>query len=114
MIKSYTVIHYMEDGRDIFQEWLDSLHDLKGRVAIARAEAKLLVGNLGDHKPCREGVWELRINISSGYRVYYSIAGQEIILLLCGGSKRTQQKDINKAVAYLKKYKEARKWKSDI
>ena len=110
-MQEYKVVHYTEDGRDIFQEWLDGLKDLRGRAAIARTEAKLLGGNFGDHKPCREGVWELRINISVGYRVYYSIVGQEIILLLCGGSKRTQQKDINKAVEYLKKYKEAEKWK---
>ena len=107
----YRVIHYIENGRDVFQEWLDSLRDLKGRAAIVRTEAKLLEGNLGDNHYCCDGVWELRINVSSGYRVYYSIVGDVVILLLCAGSKRTQQRDIGRAVDYLKKYKEATKWK---
>ena len=67
-------------------------------------------GNFGDHKFCREGVWELKIHASAGYRVYYSISGNKIILLLCGGSKNSQQQDIQKATEYLKKYKEEHKW----
>lgn len=110
-MQEYKVVHYTEDGRDILKEWLHSLRDIKGKDAIVRTINKLYLGNFGDNHFCRDGVWELRINVSAGYRVYYSIAGREIILLLCGGSKRTQQKDINKAVEYLKKYKEAEKWK---
>lgn len=102
----YTVVHYTENGKDIFQEWLDKLRDLKGRNAILKTVDRVEQGNLGDHHFCRDGVWELRINISAGYRVYYSISGKEIILLLCGGSKRTQQNDISKAVEFLKKFKE--------
>lgn len=109
MIKNYTVIHYMEDGRDIFQEWLDDLQDTKGQKAIDRAVIRLEQGNFGDHKFCREGVWELKINISAGYRVYYSIVGDVVVLLLCGGSKRTQQKDIDNAIAYLKDFKRRNK-----
>lgn len=48
------------------------------------------LGDFGDHQFCREGVWELRIDVGAGYRVYDAIAGKEIILLLCGGDKRTQ------------------------
>lgn len=63
-------------------------------------------GNFGEHKPCRSGVWELKIYYGAGYRVYYSIAGFTVVLLLCAGDKRTQQKDIDRAVSYLDKYEE--------
>ena len=53
--------------------------------------------NFGDHRFCRDGVWELRIDVGAGYRVYYAMAGKEIILLLCGGDKRTQDSDIDRA-----------------
>ena len=108
-MQSYTVVTYTENGRDIFGEWLDDLRDIKGRDAINRTLRKISQGNLGDNHYCREGVWELRINVSAGYRVYYSISGKTVILLLCGGSKRTQQGDIDRAVKYWKKYKEEHK-----
>ena len=111
MTQQYTIIHYIENGKDIFQDWLDNLKDMQGRNAIRRTVDRVERGNLGDNHFCRDGVWELRINVGAGYRVYYSISGKEIILLLCGGSKRTQQNDINKAVEYLQKVKEAKKWK---
>lgn len=109
-MSEYTVVHYTEDGRDIFQEWLDDLRDMRVYNAVRRAVDRVISGNFGDHKPCREGVWELRIHVGAGYRVYYSISGNEIILLLCGGSKNTQNKDIDKAVNYLKKFKEEHRW----
>lgn len=56
--------------------------------------------DLGDHKFCGEGVWELRINVGPAYRVYYAQQGKRVVLLLCGGSKRTQQSDIRKAIRY--------------
>ena len=108
-MQSYTVIHYEEDGRDIFQEWIKSLKDMQGKAAIYRAIERIEQGNFGDHKPCRDGVWELRIDVGAGYRVYYSISGKEIVLLLCGGAKRTQTKDIDRAVEYLKRFKEVYK-----
>ena len=58
------------------------------------------LGNFGDHKFCRDGVWELRIDEGPGYRVYYAIAGTELILLLCGGDKRRQDSEIDRACAY--------------
>lgn len=58
------VRHYLTaNGADPFQEWLDSLHDLKARVAILRRIDRLMLGNLGDHKFCGEGVWELRVDV---------------------------------------------------
>ena len=106
MTQQYTVIHYEENGKDIFKEWIKSLRDTIGIKAINRAVLRMEQGNFGDYKFCRDGVSELRIHVGAGYRVYYSISGDEIILLLCGGSKNTQDKDIDKAIEYLKKFKE--------
>lgn len=60
--------------------------------------------HFSDHKPCRDSVWELRIDQGAGYRVYYSLIDGEIILLLLAGDKRTQDTDINKAILCLKDY----------
>jgi putative addiction module killer protein len=57
-------------------------------------------GNFGNHKFCRDGVWELRIDQGPGYRVYYAQAGAVVLLLLCGGGKDTQDADIGRAVGY--------------
>ena len=93
--------HYVTaSGRDLFQDWLDDLGDLKGRVVIQRRLDRILKGNLGDHKFCQDGVWELRIDFGPGYRVYYAQEAPTIVLLLCGGSKRMQSADIKQAVRY--------------
>lgn len=57
-------------------------------------------GNFGDHGYCRDGVWEARIDIGPGYRVFYALGDQTIIFLLCGGDKRKQQADIKRAVSF--------------
>ena len=94
------IIHYTtEDGTDIYQEWVDDLRDTRARVAILRRVDRAADGNLGDHKSCRDGVSELRIDVGAGYRVYYFKHGQTIIVLLCGGDKSSQNADISKAVA---------------
>ena len=106
MPEQYRVVHYRENGRDIFEDWLKALKDKKGAVAIDRVVKRIENGHFGEHKPCREGVWELIIDYGPGYRVYYSIIGKTVVMLLCAGDKRTQQKDINRAIEYLRKYKE--------
>ena len=105
----YEIVHYEENGRDIFQTWLDKLRDRQSRKAIQRAIDRVESGNFGTHKPCRAGVWELVIDTGQGYRVYYSMVGDVVIVLLCAGDKRTQQKDIDRAIEYLKKYREEHK-----
>lgn len=60
----------------------------------------MATGNLGDHKPVGGGVWELRIDAGPGYRVYYALAGQRLVLLLTGGDKSSQRADIEKAMVY--------------
>ena len=81
-----------------FAKWLKRLKDIDARARInVRIKRISLTGNLGDVKPVGDGVYEMRIDYGPGYRVYYSRRGNEIILLLIGGDKSTQQKDIEKA-----------------
>ena len=99
------MLHYLTaEGRDLFQDWLDGLRDMRARIAILRRVDRVARGNFGDHRFCREGVWELRIDVGAGYRVYYAQAGQTVVLLLCGGDKRTQDADIARAVACWQDY----------
>ena len=95
------VEHYLTpSGIDPFQCWLDGLKDLKAKVAILRRVDRLVPGHFGDHKLIGSGVWELRIDMGPGYRVYYGHRGRAAVLLLCGGSKVTQARDITKALKY--------------
>ena len=75
------------------------------RVRIEARLARVAAGNFGDVEPVGEGVQELRIDWGPGYRVYFSRVGQVIVLLLCGGDKRKQQKDIKHAKDYFEDYK---------
>ena len=101
-----SIRHYLSiEGHDPFQRWLDGLKDLQGRVAIQRRIDRLEAGNFGDHKFCKDGVWELRIDIGPRYRVYYAEYEKSIVLVLRGGSKRRQAADINDAVKYWADFK---------
>jgi putative addiction module killer protein len=91
--------------RDVFGEWFSGLRDSSARAKIAVRLDRLALGNFGDCKPLREGVWELRIDCGPGYRVYYGMVGKECILLLCGGDKRKQTADIARAAEYLSDYR---------
>lgn len=106
MTQRYEVIFYKQDDKNFVEEWLNSLRDNRGKSAIISSITRIKSGNFGEHRFCREGVWELVINTGPGYRVYYSLIGSTVVLLLCGGNKGTQQKDINKAIEILKRYKE--------
>ncbi len=101
--------HYLTaSGRDPYQEWVDKLKDLTGRVAIQRRVDRVAEGNFGDHKSLQEGVWELKIDLGPGYRVYYALEGTTIVLLLCGGIKRMQDADIQRARRYWRDYQRRR------
>ena len=76
---------------------MKKLKDIQGRVAIIRRVERMKLGNFGDHKSVGDGITELRIPTGPGYRVYYTARGEEIIILLFGGSKSTQSADIVKA-----------------
>lgn len=81
-----------------YVKWLDSLRDIKARARIMVRIERLSTGNPGDVKPVGEGVSELRIKYGPGYRVYFKNVGQELVILLAGGVKRTQASDIKTAL----------------
>lgn len=83
---------------DIYAKWLDNLNDIHARARILARVERLATGNPGDVKPVGEGVSELRIDYGPGYRVYYKKYGRELIILLAGGDKHTQAKDIRTAL----------------
>jgi putative addiction module killer protein len=87
-------------GREVVTNWCGTLKDHKARIAIERRIYRLEAGNFGDHRSCREGVWELRVDTGPGYRLYYALREQTIVLLLCGGDKRSQDADIARACEY--------------
>jgi putative addiction module killer protein len=80
-----------------YKTWFKALKDRKARAAINARIRRFALGSPGDVAPVGEGVSEFRIHLGPGYRVYYVQAGKEIILLLCGGEKSTQDKDIRAA-----------------
>ena len=90
--------HMVEVVRtDEFATWLEKLKDLSGKGRIIRRLDRLAQSNPGDVRPIGKGLSKLRLNFGPGYRVYYLQDGNTLILLLCGGDKSTQQKDIARA-----------------
>jgi putative addiction module killer protein len=83
---------------EAFVKWLDGLRDIKARSRVLARIERLTAGNPGDVKPVGEGVSELRIDYGPGYRVYFVKRGQTMIVLLAGGDKSTQAKDITMAI----------------
>jgi putative addiction module killer protein len=99
--------HYVSHaGKDVFDDWLTRLADARAQAKIATRISRLAAGNFGDCKPLQQGVCELRIDWGPGYRVYYAMIGREWVLLLCGGDKRKQSSDIDRALEYLGDYKQ--------
>ncbi|EJF5652547.1 type II toxin-antitoxin system RelE/ParE family toxin [Salmonella enterica] len=108
----YTAKRYQtENGEVPYADWMKKLRrkDQTAALKVDSRIARAIGGNFGDHKFERDGVWELRIDYGPGYRVYYSIEDQEIILLLIGGNKKTQTADLDKAVNYLQDFKKRSK-----
>ncbi len=103
----YRLEYYLDDnGKAPFLEWLYSIRD---RMAVYRIRARLdrvELGNFGTTKPLGDGVSEFMIDHGPGYRVYYAMNGKTVVLLLLGGDKSTQHKDIETAKAYWKRQKE--------
>jgi putative addiction module killer protein len=83
---------------EAFAQWIDNLKDSAGRARVLMRVDRLIHGNPGNHRNLTEGVSELKIDVGPGYRVYYSLRGNELLLLLAGGSKASQSKDIARAL----------------
>ncbi len=100
------VVFRSRDGRVPFEEWLNALDDQQAVARILARLARVRLGNLGDCKPVGEGVSELRVGYGPGYRVYFGQQGQTLVVLLCGGDKRTQDRDIRLAKQYWREFKQ--------
>ena len=96
------------DGKNVYLEWYRKLRDFKAKAAVDRRVYQIENGNFGDHKFIRDGVWELRIDVGPGYRIYYAIAATEVVLLLCGGNKQSQNTDIDRACDYWQNWQKRR------
>jgi putative addiction module killer protein len=89
-----------------YKAWIDDLKDHLGRARILMRVERLIHGNPGSHRDLTEGVSELKVDVGPGYRVYYSLRGDRLLLLLAGGDKSTQQKDISLALKLNRNFKE--------
>jgi len=90
---------YTIRATDTFTQWLARLRDIQARARVLARIERLASGNPGDVKPVGTRVSEIRINYGPGYRVYYTVQGRKIVILLVGGDKRTQARDIKKAIS---------------
>jgi len=101
-----TVIVYTDKaGKEPFTRWLNSLKDARDRRRILARLRRIEQGNYGDCKPIQDGVFELRLFFGPGYRIYFGKDGKTLVILLCGGDKNSQGKDIRQAIMYWNEYK---------
>lgn len=97
------------DGHSPFASWLEALQDSAARGRIAAAILRMEEGNLGDSKSVGDGVFERRLDYGPGYRIYFGRDGHELVILLAGGTKKRQAKDIEHARARWESYKKERR-----
>lgn len=102
-IREYVTV----DGRNPFREWLSTL-DVAVRARVQARALRFELGNLGDHKSVGAGVWEARLAFGPGYRIYFGKDGDSIIVLLLGGAKASQGRDIRRAHGFWRDYLEAK------
>jgi len=99
--------HYIaSNGKIPYENWFNNIKDNSNKKRIATRIERLALGNYGDYKNLGDGVYELRLFFGSGYRVYFAEVDNTIILLLCGGDKNSQTKDIKKAKEYWEEFNE--------
>ncbi|MFY7917284.1 MAG: type II toxin-antitoxin system RelE/ParE family toxin [Rubrivivax sp.] len=101
----YNSVMFVEKT-DEYRDWIDSLKDLAGRARILMRVDRLIHGNPGSYRNLTHGVCELKIDFGPGYRVYYTRRGERFLLLLVGGDKSTQAKDIARAIRLAQSYGE--------
>lgn len=94
-----------EDGREPLAEWLDSMRDKIAQARIRIRLRQVQAGNFGDCEPVGDGVMELRVHVGAGYRVYCGRHGKAVVILLCGGDKRSQTTDIKLAKEFWAEWK---------
>lgn len=102
------IVYKTDQGKEPFTDCFYT-QDQETKERILSRINRVQLGNLGDHKFVSEGVWELRLNFSSGYRIYFGKIGKKIVLLLCGGDKKSQKQDIKKAQKYWSIYENHKK-----
>jgi putative addiction module killer protein len=102
----YTISYYLtEAGEKPFKEWIDGLKDIVARQKVRIRLDRVRLGNLGKNRSVGEGVYELKVDYGPGYRVYYGLDKKTVVLLLLGGDKSSQKKDITQARTYLEDHK---------
>lgn len=97
------------NGREPFTEWFESIRDQRTQERIQTRLDAIALGHFGDCKSVGAGVFELRFRFSSGYRIYFGEVDNMIVLLLCGGDKSSQERDIIRAKTYWQNYKETQR-----
>ena len=102
--KRKLVLYELASGKVPFEQWLSGLKDRRARAIIRVRLDRLALGNAGVYKFIASGVYELKIDFGPGYRLYFCEDGKMFIVLLCGGDKSTQEKDIRKALSYWNDY----------
>lgn len=95
-------IYVGRDGKSPYSDWLDGLKDVKARAIIRVRIDRVRLGNFGKCRSVGEGIYELKIDFGPGYRVYFGREGDKLVILLCGGDKGSQKRDIEKAHVYWK------------
>lgn len=98
-------MYEMTDGKCPFDDWLNDLKDQEAQIAIDLRLERVKKGNLGKCDPVGGGVYELKLNVGPGYRLYFGNIGRQLILLLCAGTKKHQQRDIAQARRYFQDFK---------
>jgi putative addiction module killer protein len=109
IVKKEVLIYQTEEGKAPYEEWVNSLRDRKAAAKVRVRIDRVLLGNFGDCDSVGGGVYELCIDYGPGYRVYFAQEGRIIVILLCGGDKRTQSQDIKSAQEYWADYRRRRR-----
>jgi putative addiction module killer protein len=102
------IVYQTKAGKEPFRDWITGFKDKVTRARIERRLEKVAEGHYGDYKGVGEGVYELRYFFGAGYRVYFAEDGDTLVLLLCGGDKSSQNRDITKAQAYWQDYQSSK------
>ncbi|MGE4267352.1 MAG: type II toxin-antitoxin system RelE/ParE family toxin [Deferribacterales bacterium] len=97
------IIYQSENGKEPFNIRLDSI-DIKDQIRVLKRIDRLKLGNFGDSKSVGDYVYELRFTYGGGYRVYYGVKDNKVVILLCGGNKKTQGKDVESAKEFWRDY----------